>query len=152
MPSGTATSAASTKPPNTRQTVTPISSRKPCLVSSSQPSSSIVSGSARKVLDTKPPSVANAQAAKNRTKNKMPRKTRAAFEMGASGRISRPLSNLSREVHARPRHCEPKAKRSRTSAPQLDMLCRRAPHNDAASLNETRIRDLAEVGHRLDDA
>src|SRR4051812_29547679 len=85
MPTGTAIKAASTKPPMTRQIVMPISVMKPCLLSSSQPSSSIVSGLARNVLETKPPNVANDHAATNSTKNRMPSMTRADDEMGASG-------------------------------------------------------------------
>src|SRR6186997_2935039 len=73
------------KPPITRQIVTPISLRKPCLVSNCQPSSSMVMGSARKVLDTKPPKVAYDQAARNRMKNEMPRTILSGPEIGASG-------------------------------------------------------------------
>ena len=85
MPSGTANSAASTKPPTTRQIVMPMSTAKPCLVSSSQPSSSMVSGLARNVFETKPPKVANDQAQTNRTKKEMPSTIRAEDEIGASG-------------------------------------------------------------------
>ncbi len=46
----------------------PMSRAKPISVSSVQPLRTIVSGSARKVLLTKPPNVAAAQAATNRTK------------------------------------------------------------------------------------
>ena len=49
MPSGTPTIAASAKPPNTRQTVTPMSRAKPCTLSSRQPATAIVRGSARNV-------------------------------------------------------------------------------------------------------
>ncbi len=52
MPSGTATSAARTKPPSTRHTVMPMSCRKPNCVNSSQPSRTMVIGLARKVGDT----------------------------------------------------------------------------------------------------
>ena len=49
-----------TKPPSTRHTVMPMSLAKPISVSSVQPPCTIVSGSARKVLLTKPPNVAAA--------------------------------------------------------------------------------------------
>ena len=44
MPSGTAITAAITKPPTTRQTVMPMSSAKPCSASSVQPDRSMVTG------------------------------------------------------------------------------------------------------------
>ena len=50
-----------------------MSVAKPCSASSVQPERTIVIGSARKVFETKPPSVANAHTAKNRTKKEMPR-------------------------------------------------------------------------------
>ena len=86
MPSGTATMAAMMKPPTTRQTVMPISPMKPKRVSSSQPSCTMVIGSARKVRETKPPSVAKAQAATNRTKKEMPSVTRVPWLTGSRGR------------------------------------------------------------------
>ena len=46
------------------------------------PSFSMVMGSARKVGDTKPPSVAKPQAEKNSTKNRMPRAILVLFLMG----------------------------------------------------------------------
>src|SRR3954467_11143985 len=85
MPTRTANKGARTKPPMTRQIVMPMSVMKPCLLSSSQPSSSMVSGLARNVLETKPPNVADDHAATNSTKNRMPSMTRADDEMGASG-------------------------------------------------------------------
>ena len=62
--------AANTHPPTTRQTVTPISPRKPNRVRRSHPSCSMVIGSARNVFDTKPPSVAKAQARRRARKTK----------------------------------------------------------------------------------
>ncbi len=50
----------------------PMSQPKPRLASSVQPERSMVSGSARKVFETKPPKVANDQAATNRTKKATP--------------------------------------------------------------------------------
>ena len=58
-----------TKPPSTRHTVMPMSCAKPISVSSVQPLRSIVSGSARKVLLTKPLKVTAAQTATKSTKN-----------------------------------------------------------------------------------
>ena len=52
MPKGTAMTAASTKPPNTRHTVMPMSWMKLNSVNSFQPSSAMVSGLARKVGET----------------------------------------------------------------------------------------------------
>ena len=71
--------------PITRQIVTPMSLRKPCLVNNCQPSSSMVRGSARKVLDTKPPKVAYDPPARNRMNNDMPRIILSGPEIGASG-------------------------------------------------------------------
>src|SRR5262245_2177600 len=85
MPSGTPIAAASRKPPNTRQMVTPMSRAKPCTVSSCHPADTIVSGSARNVRLTKPPSVATAHAATKTTKNPTPRASAAAAETGTSG-------------------------------------------------------------------
>ena len=49
-------SAASTKPPKTRQTVMPMSVANPCTVNSASAlRAAIVTGSARNVFDTKPP-------------------------------------------------------------------------------------------------
>src|SRR5947208_2792363 len=85
MPSGSASSAASTKPPRTRHTVMPMSKAKPICVSSTQPLFTIVSASARKVLPTKPPSVAIAQTATKATKNAMPSASRGPAAIGTSG-------------------------------------------------------------------
>ena len=52
MPSGTAMTVASTKPPNTRHTVMPMSWMKLNSVNSSQPSRAMVTGLARKVGET----------------------------------------------------------------------------------------------------
>src|SRR6266850_5043351 len=84
MPSGTPIATAMTKPPKTRQIVMPISRAKPW-ASRFQPSRSIVAGSARKVGDTRPPTVAAAHAAKNRTKNATPSAMRAPGVTGLSG-------------------------------------------------------------------
>src|SRR5215212_191392 len=46
----------------------------------------MVIGSARKVLDTKPPSVAKAQAATKTTKNEMPRTILGPWATGSRGR------------------------------------------------------------------
>src|SRR5687767_9124646 len=85
IPSGTPIIAASAKPPNTRQIVTPMSSEKPCRTSNRQPEATIVTGSARNVLLTKPPNVATPHAAKNTAKNSTPSAIFAPGETGASG-------------------------------------------------------------------
>jgi len=85
MPSGTPASAASTNPPSTRHTVIPTSSAKPCFANSAQPSASIVSGSARNVLETSPENVAALHAATNSTKNATPSATLRARLTGTSG-------------------------------------------------------------------
>src|SRR6185437_8697109 len=81
-------------------------------------------GSARKVFDTKPPSVARAQPAKNRTKNSSPRAIRAWGDIGVSGFTGR------------------------------NPICRRGvPHRQIGrSLDETRISEAREVRDFLDDA
>jgi hypothetical protein len=113
MPSGTATSAASTNPPTTRQTVTPISARNPNRVMRIQPSCTMVIGSARNVLETNPPSVANAQAHTKRTKNEMPSAMRAPGLTGSRGRgmgqgtkaIRRPVGKARRHGASTMRRC-----------------------------------------------
>src|SRR5438270_7550145 len=85
MPSGTPMAAARTKPPTTRQMVSPMSLMKPWCVRSVQPSRSIDAGSARKVGDTKPPKVAAAQTAKKSTKNATPSARRAPGVTGLRG-------------------------------------------------------------------
>src|SRR5215831_5228650 len=85
MPSGTPIAAARAKPPKTRQIVTPMSRWKPCTVSSCQPDDAIVSGSARNVRLTKPPSVATAHAATKTTKKATPSASAVAAETGTSG-------------------------------------------------------------------
>src|SRR5512137_205 len=88
MPSGTAHTAASTKPPMTRQTVIAMSPANPNCVNSDQPSRSIVTGSARNVFDTKPPKVAALHAATNSTKNAIPSTALRPDAMGLSGVIA----------------------------------------------------------------
>src|ERR1700682_2482412 len=85
IPSGTRMTAAMTKPPPTRQMVTPISLMKPCWARRFQPSRSIAAGSARKVGETKPPKVASAHAATNSTKKATPSATRAPGPTGFKG-------------------------------------------------------------------
>src|SRR5690606_33609052 len=85
MPSGTAKTLARMKPPSTRQTVMPMSWMKPYSVNSSQPSLTIVMGLARKVGDTKPPSVNAAQTATNRMKKPTPSSQRARALTGSRG-------------------------------------------------------------------
>src|SRR5450755_3968350 len=111
------------KPPKTRHTVMPMSQPKPCLVSSVQPETSIVSGSARKVFETKPPSVAAAQVATKTMKKATPRAMRVAGATGVSGFMRRPSPRPS-----------PTSGRGRRT-----------------SLDELRVGQLAQVGDRLDD-
>ena len=89
MPSGTATMAASTKPPNTRHTVMPMSWMKLYSVKSSTPSLTIVTGLARKVGETKPPSVKKAQTTTKSTKKPRPSSQRARALTGSSGASAR---------------------------------------------------------------
>src|SRR5688572_17088490 len=84
-PSGTASAAAIRKPPSTRHTVMPMSCRKPCFISSVQPDCTIITGSARKVLETSPPNVAAAHTAKNTMKKATPRTMRVVGWTGTSG-------------------------------------------------------------------
>src|SRR5579862_2333876 len=88
MPSGTAKIAARTKPPTTRQIVIPMSFTKPCATNRSSPSRTIVSGSARNVFGTKPPSVATAHSATKITKNAVPSTSWRRREIGFSGVIA----------------------------------------------------------------
>src|SRR5476649_1976549 len=62
-----------------------MSFEKCCCVSRIQPDFTIVTGSARKVFDTNPPSVANAHTAKKSTKNKTPRTLRRPGLISRSG-------------------------------------------------------------------
>ena len=89
MPSGTATMAAMVKPPTTRHTVMPMSCRKPNSVNRSHPSWTIVTGLARKVGDTKPPSVNTAHVATNSTKKATPSTHLVRVLTGSSGRSRR---------------------------------------------------------------
>src|SRR5450755_2409253 len=109
------------KPPKTRQTVMPMSQPKPCFVSSVQPETSIVSGSARKVFATKPPSVAAAHAATKTMKKATPRAIRVAGATGASGFIARACP------------------------------VERAARRNGPSSDELSVRQLAQVRNRLDD-
>src|SRR3954468_2657965 len=113
------------KPPSTRHTVMPMSYRKPCLASRSTPERTIVSGSARKVLDTSPPKVTAAQAAKNTTKKARPSAIRAPGATGCSGLMLWAPSPLRGEGWGEGR---------------------------LRSLEEAGVRQLRHVRHLLDDA
>ena len=77
------------KPPITRHTVMPMSCRKPYSVNSSTPSRAMVMGLARKVGETKPPSVTAAQTRKNSTKKATPSTHLAVGLTGSSGAMRR---------------------------------------------------------------
>src|SRR5262245_7417833 len=165
MPSGTATRAARVNPPSTRQIVMPMSRMKPCLARSSHPSSTIVSGSARNVFDTKPPRVAKSQAAKNSTKNRTPSTTRAVLDMGARGFIGVPTRQRRQSAGIASLLSAVKAYRM---TPRMHPPCgeRRSPQPSVASaialpleadpaaalLHEPRVGELREVRYRLDHA
>src|SRR6478609_3669990 len=83
----------------------------------------MVNGSARKVLGTRPPKVTAAQAAKKTTKKARPSATRAPGATGCRGFMM-------------PSGLDPR-------------LC---GDDVATSLQEARVRQLAHVGHLLDDA
>ncbi len=63
----------------------PMSLAKPCSVSRFQPLATIVSGSARKVFDTRPPKVMPPHSATKSTKNPMPSAMRRPGSTGVSG-------------------------------------------------------------------
>jgi hypothetical protein len=71
-----------------------MSPANPNFAKSAHPSRSIVTGSARNVFETNPPSVATAHTATNSTKKAMPRTAFRAGAMGLSGVIGRPRRGL----------------------------------------------------------
>src|SRR5262245_19316774 len=132
IPSGTPIAAAIAKPPTTRQIVIPMSRWNPCMARSRQPDSSMVNGSARNVLETNPPSVAIAQAARKSTKNAMPSAIFTPRVTGVSGFIANKNGPGMRGRASWVPTC------GRTGA--------------RPSLDETDVDDRVDVGHALDDA
>src|SRR5215831_6783550 len=95
-PSGSAIAAAITKPPSTRHTVIPMSCANPIFASRVHPLSTMVIGSARKVLGTKPPSVIAAHASTKSTKKLKPSPARTPGWTGSSGLMWRTLLDEAR--------------------------------------------------------
>src|SRR5919112_620042 len=111
----------------------------------------MVIGSARKVLDTKPPSVAKAQAATKTTKNEMPRTILGPWATGSRGR------GMGYRVVLGARR-QPRAGDLRTigvvaGARGAGSSGRRAaPPEDDELLDEPGIDDRLDVRLLLDDA
>src|SRR5581483_10060844 len=135
MPSGTPTSAATTKPPTTRQTVMPMSMWKSCAATRFQPVTTVCQGSRRNSGVTQPPQVAAPQSPTNSTKNAMPRAIFAPRPTGTSG-VNMALPSSQRKT----------GRAIAFARPALPArLFRRLLH-------EARIDDGVEIDLRLDHA
>ena len=90
MPSGTATSAASVKPPSTRQIVMPMSRRKPCLVEEVVALLDHGEGIGEEGLGDVAAQGGEAPGRHEQHEEQDAEATRAVFEIGASGFMPRP--------------------------------------------------------------